>query len=51
MEKKRTREVVVAAYKIMTGKETMSVHKMLEINVENRIRGHGYAQYKNKLGP
>src|SRR6218665_1129808 len=42
---------LMKAYKIMTGKEAISVHKLFKISMENRTRGHEYKLYKNKLRP
>ena len=50
LEKRRTRGDLIEAYKIMTGKEAISVHKFFEVSMENRTRGHGYKLYKNELG-
>ena len=51
LEKRRTRGDLIEAYKIMTGKETISAHKFFEVSMENRTRGQGYTSFiKNELG-
>ena len=51
MEKRRTREDLMEAYKIMTGKKAISAHNFFYVSMENRTRGHGYTSFiKNELG-
>ena len=42
MEKRRTRGDLINIHKIMTGREAISPHKFLEVNMESRTRGRGY---------
>jgi len=50
--KRRTRGDlhVTEVYKIMTEKEAIYIHKLFEISMENRTRGHGYKLYKKQTG-
>ena len=50
LEKRITRGDLIEAFKIMTGKETISAHKFFEVRMENRTRGHGYKLYKKRNG-
>jgi len=44
--KEKNKWNLIEAYKIVTGKETISTHKFFEISVEIRTREHGYKLYK-----
>jgi len=46
----QTRGDLIETYKIMTGKEAISVHKFFKISMEHRARGHGYKLYKKQTG-
>src|SRR6218665_2443802 len=50
LEKRRTSGDLIEAYKIMTGKEAISAHKIFKVSKENRNRGHGYKLYKKQTG-
>src|SRR6218665_1134173 len=50
LEKRRTKSDLIEAYKIMTGKETISAHRFFKVSMESRTRGHGYKLYKKQTG-
>src|SRR6218665_1357214 len=49
-EKGRTMGDLIEEYKIMTGKEAISVHKLFEIRIENRGIGHWCNRCKKQSG-
>ena len=52
MEKRRTRGDLIEAYKIKTGKEAISVHKLFEISSlwETELEGMGLSFIKQQTG-